>query len=164
MIKSCWLVLLIVLSVGCGSTEMTSVKSAPYTGRIAPSKLLSDYPNFAKEYQAYQPKEAEVIAAQSLSGKSILVLFGIWCHDSQREVPRLLKSLDISAIKLKEISLYGVNYNKQEPSNLHREYGLKFSPTIILFDGEKELGRIVEKPTISLAQDLAKLINPSLHR
>ena len=66
--------------------------------------------------------------------------------------------LDLSGVDLKSLSLHGVNYNKQEPTNLHRQYDLRYSPTIILLQGEKELGRIVEKPMASLAEDLAGFV------
>jgi hypothetical protein len=89
---------------------------------------------------------------------SLLVLFGTWCHDSEREVPRLLKLLDLSDVELESLSLHGVNYNKQEPNNLHRQYDLKYSPTIILLQGEDELGRIVEKPILSIGEDLASFV------
>jgi thioredoxin 1 len=88
----------------------------------------------------------------------LVVLFGTWCHDSVREVPRLLKLLDVSGVKLKSLSLHGVNYNKQEPNNLHRQYDLRYSPTIILLQGDAELGRIVEKPMASLGEDLAEFV------
>jgi thioredoxin 1 len=67
--------------------------------------------------------------------------------------------LDLSGVELKKLSLYGVNYNKQEPTNLHQQYDLMYSPTIILFQGEDELGRIVEKPATSLGEDLSSFVS-----
>jgi hypothetical protein len=69
-----------------------------------------------------------------------------------------LKFLDLSGVELQNLSLHGVNYNKQEPNNLHRQFDLKYSPTIILLQGEEELGRIVEKPVVSLAEDLVSFV------
>lgn len=144
-----------LLSIGCGSTEYKSVKSEPLIGEVKADKLLKEYPNFKAIYEAYKPTSEEINATKSLAGKSIIVLFGSWCHDSEREVPRLLKLLDKSGVELEALSLYGLNYNKQEPNKLHRTYKVNFTPTIILFDSEQELGRIIEKPVINLAEDLA---------
>lgn len=152
------LILLIVLSLGCSSTESVNTKSEPHTGEISATQLLAEYSHFSDIYQQYQPSAAEISAAKSLSGKSLVVLFGTWCHDSEREIPRLLKLLDLSGVKLASLSLHGINYNKQEPTNLHRQYELRYSPTIILLQGENELGRIVEKPITSLGEDLAGFI------
>jgi hypothetical protein len=73
-------------------------------------------------------------------------------------VPRLLKLLDLSGVELQSLSLHGVNYNKQEPNDLHRKYDLRYTPTIILLQGENELGRIIEKPVTSLGEDLARFV------
>ena len=149
---------LLLASIGCGSTEQPSAKSEPYTGEISASQLIADYPQFRSGYELYQPSAAEIAAVKSLAGKSLVVLFGTWCHDSEREVPRLLKLLALSDVELQSLSLHGVNYNKQEPSNLHQQFALKYSPTIILLQGDVELGRIVEKPTTSLGEDLAGFV------
>jgi thioredoxin 1 len=156
--KLFFLALLIIVSAGCGSTEQPTSNSEPYSGEISASQLITDYPQFRAAYEQYQPSSAEIAAVNSLSGKSVVVLFGTWCHDSEREVPRLLKLLDLSGVELESLSLHGVNYNKQEPTNLHRQYDLKHSPTIILLQGEDELGRIVEKPVVSLGEDLARFV------
>jgi thioredoxin 1 len=152
------LALLVVLSAGCGSTEQNLAGSEPLAGLISASQLIMEYPQFRSAYEQYQPSSAEIIAVKSLSGKSLVVLFGTWCHDSEREVPKLLKLLDLSGVELQNLSLHGVNYNKQEPNNLHRQFDLKYSPTIILLQGEEELGRIVEKPVVSLAEDLVSFV------
>ncbi len=157
--KLFFLSLLVVVSVGCSSTEQPTSNSEPYSGVISAGQLITDYPQFRAAYEQYQPTSAEITAIKSLSGKSLLVLFGTWCHDSEREVPRLLKLIDLSGVELKSLSLHGINYNKQEPSNLHRQYDLMFSPTIILLQGEVELGRVVEKPMTSLGEDLASFVS-----
>jgi thioredoxin 1 len=156
--KSLFLAILVIVSVGCGSTEQQETKSDPFTGVISASQLITEYPQFRAVYEQYQPSAAEIAAVKSLSGKSLIVLLGTWCHDSEREVPRLLKLLDLSGVKLQSLSLHGVNYNKQEPTNLHQQYDLKYTPTIILMQGENELGRVVEKPTLSLGEDLASFV------
>jgi hypothetical protein len=156
--KTLLLAFLVLMSIGCGSTEQKLAKSEPYTGIISATQLISEYPQFRSAYEQYQPNPAEIAAAKSLSGKSLVVLFGTWCHDSEREVPRLLKLLDLSGVELQSLSLHGVNYNKQEPNNLHQQYELRHSPTIILLQGEDELGRIVEKPVASLGEDLASFV------
>lgn len=155
-----WLLLamLVMVSLSCSSKEKRTAKPDPLTGVISASLLITDYPQFRSVYEDYQPSSAELTAVKSLAGKSLIVLFGTWCHDSEREVPRLLKLLDLSGVVLENLSLYGVNYNKQEPSNLHQLYDLKSSPTFILLQGEQELGRVVEKPKVSLGEDLAGFV------
>lgn len=156
--KSLFLAFLVLVSVSCGSTERPLAQSEPLTGVISTGQLIAEYPQFRAGYENYHPSAAELSAARSLRGKSLIVLFGTWCHDSEREVPRLLKLLDLSGVKLLSLSLYGVNYNKQEPNDLHKVYNLKYSPTIVLLQGKSELGRVVEKPKVSWGEDLANFI------
>ena len=156
--KTLFLAILMIASLGCNSTEPPLAKSEPFIGVISENQLIKQYPEFRAVYEQYQPSSAEIAAVQSLSGKSLVVLFGTWCHDSEREVPRLLKLLDVSGVELQSLSLHGVNYNKQEPNDLHRKYDLRYTPTIILLQGEDELGRVIEKPVTSLGEDLAGFI------
>lgn len=160
VIKGFLLACIAVLSLGCGSTEQQPLETGPFTGVISTSQLMTQYPQFRSAYDQYQPSSTEIDEIKKLSGKSLVVLFGTWCHDSEREVPRLLKLLDLSGVELQSLSLHGVNYNKQEPTDLHRQYNLRYSPTIILLQGkgEGELGRVVEKPVVSLGVDLAAFI------
>lgn len=151
-----WCYLLFIVSVGGASSENERIE--PAEGEVSIQRLLAEYPSFKQNFQAFQPNQQEITAIQNLTGKSLLVLFGTWCHDSEREIPRLLKLLEISQVKLKSLSLKALNYSKQDLDGLHHTYKLEFTPTIILLDKEKELGRIVEFPQKSIGEDLASFI------
>lgn len=153
-----FLCLLLVLIWGCQSTNGQVAQEKIVVGELSSAELLSAYPAFEAEYRAYQPTAAELSAAAKLNGLKVVVLFGTWCHDSEREVPRLLKLFDLVGLSQDNLQLIGVNQNKQEPSGLYRRLDLRFTPTIILFDGDKELGRIIEKPDNNIAQDLAAIL------
>lgn len=156
--RTFFLALLMMASLSCHSAQQPSTKTGPYVGIISTSQLIKEYPQFRTVYEQYQPSSDEIAAVKSLTGMSVVVLFGTWCHDSEREVPRLLKLLDLSGVELKSLSLHGVNRNKQEPNNLHQQFELRYTPTIILLKGEDELGRIIEKPVVSLGEDLASFV------
>ncbi|MGJ8680635.1 thioredoxin [Paraglaciecola sp.] len=150
----CWV--LIMFSLGCASSE-ESVHEVTI-GEISTKQVLDEFPVFKKTYQSYQPSQKEIAAAKRLTGKSLVVLFGTWCHDSEREVPRLLKLLHVADVELKSLTMRALNYSKQDPDGLHHTYKLEFTPTIILLEGERELGRIIEAPRITLGQDLANML------
>ena len=78
------------------------------------------------------------------------VLFGTWCHDSQREIPKLLRILEDINLKPEKISLIGLDYDKNEPLNRGEMLGVKRTPTIIFYKDEIEIGRIEETPKIML--------------
>jgi thioredoxin 1 len=150
--------LLLSCIIGCQSNQIASLKPKNLVGEVSQQQLLSSYPAFAAEYQDYQPAEAEILAVTRLQGHAITVLFGTWCHDSEREVPRLLKLLDKAEMSAGSVRLIAVNPNKQEPTGLYRSLNLRYTPTIILFAGDKELGRIIERPINSLGEDLSNMV------
>ncbi|XQF94166.1 hypothetical protein ACOBV9_23095 (plasmid) [Pseudoalteromonas espejiana] len=87
------LILLCALNMPLVSCAAT----APFSGEISTQALLSDYDKFNEQYKAFTPTEQDIALMQKLEGKELIVLFGTWCHDSQREVPKLIKLLDESA-------------------------------------------------------------------
>ena len=90
----------------------------------------------------------------------IYVLFGTWCHDSQREVPRFLQLLNSLNIQENYIHLIGLNFLKNEPLDRGKHFQIKKTPTFVFLRNQKEIGRIVEMPEISLEADLLKILGP----
>ena len=88
----------------------------------------------------------------------VTILFGIWCHDSEREVPRMLKLLAASGLKKESISLIALDIRKSEPEGRAKALDVRFTPTFIFSRAGMELGRIVERPESSLRGDVATLI------
>ena len=130
-----------------------------HIGKITAQELLSVYPEFAKEYDDFEPSSEQLEDIQALAGKNIVTLFGTWCHDSKREVPRLLKLLELGNVQVKQLTLYAVSRQKDDPDGYAEKYQLKYTPTVAVNDGAREIARVVERPTGSLAGDLAAQIN-----
>lgn len=128
----------------------------PFVGEISTTRLLADYAKFNKEFTVFTPSNDELAKIQQLDGKDIVVLFGTWCHDSEREVPRLLKLIAQSEVALKSLTLVGVGYDKRDPQGIAQQYNLKYTPTMIVLDDGKEIARMIEKPKVSLASDLSQ--------
>jgi thioredoxin 1 len=151
-----WSIFLLVVSlVAC---QTTPIAREEVVGLIDSQALLAQFPQFNTQYQSYQPTPVELQAIKRIEGKTLVVLFGTWCHDSVREVPRLLKTLTLAHVNLTSLQLLAVNPSKQLPGGAQRAYDLRYTPTFILFEGEQELGRIIERPAVTLAQDLAALV------
>ncbi|MFK7864612.1 MAG: TlpA family protein disulfide reductase [Pseudohongiellaceae bacterium] len=138
-----------------GQLSASEPDTKDHIGEISSAQLLANYPEFAKEYESFQPTKSQILGLQGLEGKEVLALFGTWCHDSEREIPRLLKLIEESEISLSRLTLYGVSRNKDDPAGVAKQHELLFTPTIIVLDDGKELTRIVERPKIGLAADIA---------
>lgn len=153
-----------LLSAACAHTDNHTTahhQEVKYpVGDISTDQLLNQSPLFAKEYASYQVDVEQVAALnQKLAGKAfnLNIYFGTWCHDSQREVPRMLKLLENN--NNVEIKLIALDYQKQEPQGRAKGAGIKFTPTFVLVDNQgSELGRIIERPSKDLASDLLAIL------
>ncbi len=129
-------------------------------GVISESQLLSDFSGFNEKFQAFSISEQEQeIIAQWPETLQIDVYFGTWCHDSEREIPKLLKLL--KANKHITSTLIALDYQKEDPQALAKRSKVKYTPTIIVYrDKNKrdELGRIIERPNNSLIEDINQLL------
>jgi len=97
-----------------------------------------------------------------LKNKRITIFLGTWCGDSRREVPRILKMLDCCNFPMNQLKLIMVNNQGEDykKSPQHEEEGRNIVrvPTIIVEDGGREAGRIVEYPVKSLEKDLLSIL------
>ena len=154
MYKFCILLVICGLAA-CQSHHGQQGQVVHHVGAITSTDLLAEFPIFAKEYQAYSPSVQELSAMKVLQGKTLLVLFGTWCHDSEREVPRLLKTIALAGLDNYQLKLVAVDFAKQEPSGLYLKHQLRHTPTFVMESKGLEVARVVEVPMVTIAQDLA---------
>lgn len=81
-----------------------------------------------------------------------------WCIDSERGVPRIYKLLAEAGYDVDRIELYGVDRQKSEPSGNVANYDIEKVPTLIILDGDVEIGRIVESPIVGWAEDMITIL------
>jgi len=128
-------------------------------GDIQIQNLFTEYPLFKFRYDNYEVTDR--INLSDLEDISVVIMFGTWCHDSKREVPRMLRILDSAGVGTEQLSLIGVDINKTEPKGREKLYNLRNTPTLILLRNGKEVGRIIERPNVSLEADLIVLTTRS---
>jgi thiol-disulfide isomerase/thioredoxin len=121
-------------------------------GDMRPQQLFDAHPRFAEGYDAF---EAESLAVPE--NVSVLLFFGTWCHDSEREVPRLLKLLETAGLSEDKLKLIALDYRKREPEGRATKFNVRYTPTAIFMRDGKEVGRIVERPEISLRDDITAM-------
>jgi tetratricopeptide (TPR) repeat protein len=117
---------------------------------------------FDKSYDAYTIDTATAAALKPLLEKTTIEIFlGSWCGDSKREVPRMIKILQAASFDTSKLKIVFVdnstNTYKQSPQ--HEEAGKNIFrvPTFIAYDN-KEIGRIIESPLVSLEKDLLAIL------
>jgi thiol-disulfide isomerase/thioredoxin len=124
-------------------------------GDISHAELLERHEVFRRNYTEYvTPKPVEGLPADL----AVQILFGTWCHDSEREVPRMLKLLEASGVKQENISLIALDIRKEEPEGRAKALDVRFTPTFIFLTGGTEMGRIVERPNVNLEHDIKAML------
>ena len=145
------LVLFIVTSL---SLDVTADRYRYPIGDISQAELLARHEVFKRNYDAY---EVPAVIDELPADLEVKILFGTWCHDSEREVPRMLKLLAASGVKEENISLISLDIRKEEPEGRAKALGVRFTPTFVFLSDGQELGRIVERPTTSLLDDMVAI-------
>lgn len=97
------------------------------------------------------------IKKRKLRALKILAFMGTWCHDSNREIPRLMRVCEELGIA-DQLELYGVDVNKTSIFGREEGYGVKNTPTIIFFLDGEEIGRVIEEPEVSFEAYLAEIL------
>jgi thiol-disulfide isomerase/thioredoxin len=105
-----------------------------------------------------------------LKNKQFLLFMGTWCGDSRREVPRMYKILDYCKVSSSQIQLITLNNSdtayKQSPGHEERGLNIRRVPTLLIFENQREVGRVVESPVTSLEKDILAIVTgqPYEHR
>jgi thiol-disulfide isomerase/thioredoxin len=125
--------------------------------------LQSDLFNsfYEKEYNAYSPetKTMDLIKKNpKLYNIIIYMVMGSWCEDSQQQVPRFFKIIDQIAFDENDMTVFCVDRNKKTPKNETDQYNITLVPTFIFYYHGNEIGRIIEKPKVSLEKDFLSFL------
>jgi thiol-disulfide isomerase/thioredoxin len=178
------IILLLVLSLAIGCNQQTKKKdkeSQTQEKVLIPTSLLGkDWEGneilvgkisyiqmvqyteawFNKEYDFFRiNKERLEKIKPLLKDKKVVLIMGTWCEDSQREVPGMMKILDQTGYNTAEMEIIAIDEDKRTKEGLENIYNLAYVPTLIFFDGKKEINRIVEFPIKSLEQDILDILS-----
>lgn len=149
-----------------GTTAVTASGQPMLLGHC-PLSMLQAHPYNAwydTMYAPYQPDQTTIAQLQPLlQHKTVEVFLGTWCGDSRREVPRLVKLLQAARFDTAGLVLIftsnAPDAYKQSPQHEEQNKFIHRVPTILVYDGPKELGRIVETPVVSLEKDLLAIVS-----
>ena len=160
-------ILTLVIILNCtvsikANADSSTAHNEHLIGEIDQSALLeTPYRSwYKKNYSSYSPDKDSLEALEKgLNGIKVKIFMGTWCHDSQREVPRLYKILENSNFDLSNLSLVSLSPDKNTPRGLEVGLSIQRTPTFIFFKNDVEIGRIVETPRDSLENDMLKIVS-----
>ncbi|MDN3637713.1 thioredoxin family protein [Simiduia curdlanivorans] len=156
--KALYSVIFFLMTVSVAHAAESLSAHQDLVGPVSESDLLV-LDAFAASYKTAIISEQEVQLLTSIdSAISLRVLFGTWCHDSVREVPKLIKLIELAENPNLSLRLTAISRDKLEPSAVVARYGLEFTPTLVVLKDKKEVGRIIEQPDANWASDIIALI------
>lgn len=131
-----------------GEVELEDLQQAPHARWFDPM------------YNSYKPnEEALKTIKENIGDYEIKMFMGTWCADSQREVPKFYKLLELSDYDLSNLEVKAVTENKTLPDEAEKKYNIVYVPTIIFIKDGEEVGRFVEFANEELEIDVAKIVS-----
>jgi thiol-disulfide isomerase/thioredoxin len=142
--------------ISCSSTKTAATKDyvvvpddrSKIVSGIIDRSVLENDTAFAwfKENMKWGIAEASAIEAiQKNAAKfSLVVVCGTWCHDSNNLLPKFYRLLDKSGYPESKVLLIAVDRNKHAYKQIEKKYGITNTPTFIVMQRGKELGRVTE--------------------
>lgn len=157
MIKKFYIIISLLI-IGC-SSQIDYTK----TDGVINIDYLFNSPNtswFEENYSKYTP-DFQTLSNDFSNLKSfeIEVFMNVNCHDSEREVPRLIKILDQLKFSKNNLKIVLLNSDKKSKDGLEINKKITNTPTIIFKKDSIEINRIVEFPVENLEKDIFKIIN-----
>ena len=154
----------IFLFVNCGATLYSKKEIHGNTqmlyGEISIQQLYFDYPEWQNIELQYKPDISVTDQLRKIDGNyKVQIFLATWCSDSKNEVPKFFKILKIPNINtIMDVKLFAVDRGKHLDNNLPQENNIEFVPTFIFYKNNREIGRIVETPDISIEQDILDIL------
>jgi thiol-disulfide isomerase/thioredoxin len=150
---------------GCSATRpvLTVKPGEHFELGWTPRSVLESrtYAWFDSGYAAYQPQADCVERLKAMKDDlEITIVYGAWCPDSRREMPRFFKIMDQMGFPGNLITMIATDRSKRLPEGVPEKYGVTHVPTFILNFRGVEAGRIVEIPKKTLEEDLLEILSP----
>lgn len=138
-----------------------------WKGNIALSALAAnpDFGWYAENKKNYTPDPKAVEVLRNHKETIYLVIFGgTWCDDTHHVLPHYIAWIEAAAFPENHLTIIGVDRQKTSVGNLSKTMNITNVPTAIVFEGGKELGRVLEfGETGDPIAEVAKIIETSAH-
>jgi thiol-disulfide isomerase/thioredoxin len=136
------------------TTDPKHPKEKMLVGQVNTNDLMQ-YSWYSKDVAEYMPDSASIEALKPLiASLNIIIAIGTWCGDTQDLLPPTLKVLQAAGVPSNKVSLFAMDRSKKALNAEHQIYNIEKLPTIIIYDQNLEVGRIIESintPTIEQA-------------
>jgi hypothetical protein len=114
---------------------------------------------FTDEYNAYAPDKDIVDQIYPLlGGITVTVVMGTWCSDSREQVPKFFKVFGLPNHPFPDPIIICVDRKKKAGDVSLEGMNILKVPTFIVYYYDRELGRIVETPQLTIEKDFLAIL------
>jgi hypothetical protein len=152
--------LLLLACAGRAPAPKAPTSPALPVGEVSLETLLAASPDWRDAGGEPEAAVVERLAAAP-GGWSLETVYGHWCTDSSREIPRLLRILELLGRKAPPVVWVAVDPDKREPADIVGRLRIEWVPTIVVRRDGREVGRIVERSSPSLEENLLAIVDPA---
>jgi thiol-disulfide isomerase/thioredoxin len=132
-------------------------------GPLTPEEILQRIPEWRKYYEAYSPDLNIVGGLQRIHEQiRVEVFLGTWCPDCRQHVNAYFKIMDMVRNPLIQTSYTGVPRDRQARGPYIEGKDIQRIPTFIVYFRDREIGRLIETPKLSVEADLWQILGPKL--
>jgi hypothetical protein len=160
-VASAWIAVLSICLMLSDCSSTVAGKLEPVERGWVDRQVLEQpwhYP-FRQRYDTVQVKTPIVDLLKTMADSiDVYVFFGTWCSDSRREVPRFLKVADGAHLRSEQLHLYALDRTKKSSDGVSDAFAITMVPTFVVKKHDRELGRIVESPTLSVEEDILNIL------
>lgn len=124
-----------------GKTTIAQLKEAPYSEWFNPF-----YENFSVDIKQLQNLD--------LNGFSCQVFLATWCPDCHKWLPAFIKIMEHLNITEEQLEFIALDRDKKTKEGFENLFDVHRVPTFIFYKNGEEISRIIEKPVLSLENEL----------
>ncbi len=147
------------ISFKAGRLAIRLLPQPPLVGEVTREELLRRKPDYARAAAAFGPDSVQVARIRKHAKPvEIVAFFGTWCPSCRRWLPQFLRTMELAANPKIKIRYIAVSEGYKEPRAEIDRYDMHLTPSFIIMDGKREVGRIKGKPRLSMERDLAELL------
>ena len=114
---------------------------------------------FNENFENYSVEKINRYNFSELYNYNIEIFMNTLCHDSKREIPKLIKILKELNFPEQNLKIVLLDPNKKSKMGYEVNKNITNTPTIIFNKEDIEINRIVEFPMESLEDDILKILN-----
>jgi thiol-disulfide isomerase/thioredoxin len=134
----------------------------PLVGEASWEELLALKPAYGLDAEEYEPKAESLNALKSIDRPlEFVVFFGTWCQLCKQIVPSFTKTIEEAGNQGFAVTYVALDEAMEAPAEWIDRFKIGKTPTIIVSENGREIGRIEEDVPSTVEEELVEIVDGS---